>query len=435
MLTRRIDELLLRGQPVDLRDLADEFDGSLEELEELVDFRRNLLDDGLGAEADGEPGDLESEAAQLSAEIQDVINRGESPDYVSYLTRHGGVAKDIESKATLDAFFHASLSAEKIPYRLRQAECAIGLGRYRLIRKLADHRLGMLFLALSEDDGAIEVFMLLPHLSDQAAWRILREADFLRQFQIPGVVPVLRVGEIPGVRSITSPHIPGRTFRDLSLTMAFNDGVVGLNRILNGGGEALIEAESPEERQEAEAKRRAAGQRLSGDREHQAACLDLIATTAEVVGRAHREGLIHGELTPDAVVVRGVGDPCVRWFAWQRIHPVTSDTRNEYLEDLAPERWSNVAGRNDWRTDLFGLASCLYFLLTLRSPSTGLRPSSEVRDTIHGAQILLGNVQELPSYLRDALLRPLSWTLEDRPMSAALWASQLREIRSTLLTT
>jgi serine/threonine protein kinase len=398
---------------------------------ELISLSHSLFDECLsfGDAFEGLSVGVVLRAASLTSEIQDALNRGEAPDYVAYLARHGEVAPMIERKASIDAFFNESLGGDAFAWRVpRDNDLAAGLGRYRLLRKLKDHRLGIVFLALSEEDGPIEVFVLQPHMTDQMAWRILREADLTKTVSCPGVIPVLRVGEIPGVRSLTYPHRSGRTLRDLMQALAFTNGEIGLHQMLSEGHDRIFDPTSEEDQNLAQRQLDSARATLLNNPEHQAACLRLIASTAEIVAHAHRAGLIHGEITPDSVIITGRGEPQIRWFGWQRVHPVLAGTKGDWFRDLAPERWSTSEGRSDWRTDLYGLASLLYGLLCLKSPGLELRLGDEVRDTIHGAQLLAQQTRHLPLALRQVLVRPLSWTMEDRPMNAALWAEELEAV-------
>jgi len=110
----------------------------------------------------------------------------------------------------------------------------------------------------------------------------------------------------------------------------------------------------------------AASRKLSVERS-----MAIVATLARAVAAAHQQGVVHQDITPRNVLIDQNGQPRLIDFglaivnnAWQQSEPVAGGT----ALFMSPEQARGETVKLDPRTDVFGLGSILYFLLSGHPP-------------------------------------------------------------------
>ncbi len=163
----------------------------------------------------------------------------------------------------------------------------------------------------------------------KARRRFQAEAETVAQLQHPGIVTIHDVGEEQGVCWYSMELVPGRNLEELV------------------------------RQQPLDAK---------------AAAL-MVQDIAEAVAHAHQHGVLHRDLKPSNVILDAEGKPRVTDFGIARRGGEAAPTQTATGQMLgspgytAPEQ--GLQGLADARTDVYGLASILYHLLTGRPPFQG----------------------------------------------------------------
>ncbi len=145
------------------------------------------------------------------------------------------------------------------------------LGRYRLCRKLGQGGMGVVWKAWDPDLSrfvALKQIKWVLRTEDDAVPRLLREARLAARLRHPSLVRVLDVGVVDGLPILAMEYVEGRTFGEL---------------LRESGGAKRTGSPIPPERLRAE--------------------VEILASAAEGVAHAHREGIIHRDLKPDNILL------------------------------------------------------------------------------------------------------------------------------------
>ena len=143
---------------------------------------------------------------------------------------------------------------------------------------------------------------------------------------------------------------------------------------------------------------------------------DLAAQICDALSAAHRQGLRHGGLSPERILITDSGDPLLLHFGWSDL----IDDSAEASEFTPPEqRASRRAG--DQRSDLWGLGAILCKATTGASPA-------------------VAHPECIPEPLRASVLKALCDDPQRRPQSADEFRAALRpstapEFEATVATT
>ncbi len=159
------------------------------------------------------------------------------------------------------------------------------------------------------------------------------------------------------------------------------------------------------------------------------AVLSLVATLADTLDAAHREGVLHRDLKPQNVIVRPDGSPVLLDFGLSAIEDASSLTMTGELVGtpryMAPEQVEG--GEVDARTDVYALGLVLYELL-VGAPAHAAQGRDAVIASVRSGRITRPRERH-PAFGRDlerVVLMALAVDPARRYASAAAFAADVR---------
>ncbi len=124
--------------------------------------------------------------------------------------------------------------------------------------------------------------------------------------------------------------------------------------------------------------------------------MQWLAQICEAVAAAHQVGVVHGDLTPNNILLNAQGRIVITDFGFAthshmlRIDPVASESivsPGGTLGYAAPEQLSSAFGTISFATDIYAIGGIAFYLLTGCSP----HHESLVFDTVNDANVHLPN--------------------------------------------
>jgi len=226
---------------------------------------------------------------------------------------------------------------------------------YEIERELGAGSMGTVFLARQRSLGGRRVALkVLPPslgLSGRSKARFLAEARALAKLDHPGIVGVHEVIDQDGIVAFAMDWVPGGS----------------LARVLSAW-------RGQTERDELEVLAECLGVERAELAAANAVTWILLAFTrlARALGAVHRKGLLHRDIKPGNILVRGDGELLLSDFGLVRDSEASLHTRTgAYVGTLAyssPEQLRGEQDAVDARSDLYSFGVTLYEALTMRLP-------------------------------------------------------------------
>ncbi|MFV0463238.1 MAG: PASTA domain-containing protein [Nostocoides sp.] len=262
-------------------------------------------------------------------------------------------------------------------------------GRYRVLRRLAEGGMAVVYLAVDlRLDREIALKMLYPHLAadPQFVGRFRREAQSAARLSHPHLVAVFDQFQDDGDQFLAMEYVPGTTMAD------------------------VVRREGPM------TARRAAG---------------IILPVLDALGYAHGEGFLHRDVKPENVLIRRDGVVKVADFGLART--ITSQTSTSATgvvlgtaAYLSPEQVEH--GVADARSDVYAAGLLLFEALTGTKAFRGDNPIHVAYQHVHGGvPAMTERVDAVPAELAHLLTRATSRDPDDRPADGRAMATLMRQ--------
>ncbi len=254
------------------------------------------------------------------------------------------------------------------------AENAPGMrfGRYRLLRKLGQGGMGVVWLAEQSEPMRRQVALKLvqqARLDRAARARLEIERQALALLAHPGIAQIFDAGSQPGVSWFAMEWVDGQPLDQWS--------------------------------QQPELSLRAR--------------LQLMHALCRAVGHAHRRGIVHCDLKPaNVLVIEDVGGPRPKVIDFGIARAVGSGEAGPMVGTpgyMSPEQRAGEA--LDARTDVYALGVCLLRLLGGRVPGEHTSAADCVRDMLAGLPLARVRRRELGALLQCALADAASARFDD----------------------
>ena len=275
------------------------------------------------------------------------------------------------------------------PWQPEDAEAPLPwyIGRYRVERLLGEGGFGRVYLAFNDllkRSAAIKVFRKERGSKPEEFEAYLTEARTLASLNHPHIVPLLDLG---------------RTEDGLSYVVSV---------FIEGSDLAKIYKQT----------------RLDYTQSAQ-----LVATVAEALHHAHRNGVVHRRVKPSNILIDAWGNPCIADFGlFLKEEDFGKGSACAGTPAyMSPEQAGGEGHRVDGRSDIFSLGVVFYELLTGRQPFGGETPT-EILEQIAATEPRPPRQidDHIPQELERICLKALSKRATDRYTTAKDMADDLR---------
>jgi serine/threonine protein kinase len=263
------------------------------------------------------------------------------------------------------------------------------LGEYQLCERLGAGGMAEVYRATDRDGRPVAVKVLYPHLTADPGFvaRFKREAEAGSALDHPHVIRRLAHGAEGELSYLVMERVEGPSLRAL-----------------------LADRQKPLTPQEA---------------------VGLVAAVADALDHAHRRGVVHRDVKPSNILLRGgrLDDPVLTDFGVARMIEATVSTASGTVLGtptyMAPEQGQGEPG--DARSDIYALGVVLYELLVGQPPFTADSPYALILRHIHTPPLAPRSARaDLPRALEAAVLRSLAKAPDERYATAAEFAAALR---------
>ena len=275
------------------------------------------------------------------------------------------------------------------------------IAHYNLLERMRDEGFGEVFRARDTKVGrTVALKVIKPSIAGDAdrLAKLFEDARAAMTLSHPNVATLFDAGEADGVPYLAYEFAAGRTLRE------------------ECGGASL----NP---------RRA---------------VDIAVQMADAVADAHAHGIVHGDLSPDTVIVTAKGSAKVLdfglsdWTTSGGVRARAASSPGSLAADtvpvvayLSPEQ---ALGRSiDQRSDVFTLGTLAYEMLTGRNPFAAPTATETVLNVVRAVAAPASEANPgVPKDFDPILARAMTPDLDRRQQSAASFAAELRSVGAVL---
>ena len=270
------------------------------------------------------------------------------------------------------------------------------LGEYRLLRRLGQGGMGMVFLA--EQQTLRRLVALKIVRPDQlgnpsVARRFEREAMSVARLRHPNIVTVYDAGQLGAVRYLAMEFVAGRSLEDALRSAADSRQALPSHQVVRWGR-------------------------------------DL----ADALSSAHQGGVIHRDVKPSNVLITPDSEARLLDFGLARDVNAATITIGEYFQGspyyASPEQVSVSRGPVTERSDIYSLGACLYECLTGRAPFEAETTEQVFHEILHRDPVPL---RRLSPFISRDLETVIGRAIEKEPERRYASAAALRDDLDALL--
>ncbi|PKM98915.1 MAG: hypothetical protein CVU79_01300 [Elusimicrobia bacterium HGW-Elusimicrobia-3] len=244
------------------------------------------------------------------------------------------------------------------------------IGGYKIGRELGRGGMGAVYLAHDkalQRDAALKM-VLAGQATPQSKRRFLREAAAIARCDHPGIVKVYSFGEHADLPYMAMEYVDGKPLLAfLELARAVSSGDAGELRRYG-----YLQDPSPEDEELPYFLRPLAGPPLA-DPDYENRASSLLAGVADALYEAHSLGILHRDIKPSNILIGTKGPPKLADFGLAKFSDSSDITTGQpllgTLRYMAPETFSGGAASP--ASDIYGLGTVLYELVTLEHPFQG----------------------------------------------------------------
>lgn len=290
---------------------------------------------------------IDEQLAELLDDLTQRVQRGEAVDLEVVTAEFPHLAEDLRevwgAVMLADAVaLNVSITSpgedeEPIPEKLSQLKLPLRFGDYELLEEIGRGGMGVVYRARQVSLNrtvAVKMILKAQLASEDELSRFLAEAESAARLSHPGIVPVYEVGQRDGRYYFSMKYIEGETLSQ---------------RLARGPMPAK------------EAAR-------------------MMRIVSSAVHEAHQHGILHRDLKPSNILIDKNGSPVVTDFglAKQVTSDVDSITRSGAIIGtpafMAPEQASGDRGAVGVGSDVYGLGTILFAMITGQPPFQGRTP-------------------------------------------------------------
>ncbi len=293
-----------------------------------------------------DPDQLDQQLAALLDQLTERAQRGETVDWTRVAAEHPHLADDLRelwgAVMLADAVaqsVHQSQHQEGVEAaeERSQLQLPVRFGDYELLEEIGRGGMGVVYKARQislNRTVAVKMILKAQHASPADLSRFLAEAQAAARLSHPAIVPVYEVGQRDSRYYFSMKYIEGE-----NLTQ----------RLARGPLSARQAAQ-------------------------------MMRSICSAIDEAHRHGILHRDLKPSNILIDPQGQPVITDFglAKQTAADVESVTRSGAVLGtpafMAPEQASGRRGAVGVASDVYGLGTILFAMLTAQAPFEGRTP-------------------------------------------------------------
>ena len=300
-----------------------------------------------------------------------------------------------------------------------------GFGAYRVLRKLGGGGMGVVYEVADRRSG--ERLALKTSRDPETSVNLRREIDVLvalGRARHPGVVPLVNVGWEAARPWYAMELLEGRTLRDLNDELW---GALSRSRDLPTLRAPFEQPLAPNASTEASRRPHV---RAQIRRRLEEIC-ELYRKLAMVLAGIHAEGIVHRDLSPANVFIRGNGEPVILDFGLAMGCSPSRRSLSDRVPGIGSAYYLPPERRNvDARADLYTFGCMLFETLTGAPPYLAVTTDDLRRAHLYAPPPELPD--DVPSALRRLNRDLLSKSRSRRPRSASVVSQLLQQVISSL---